>query len=277
LNTLPVAFFCSKRQKAKLVYDSHELYVERNKITPSSMAWKRILRTIEGVLVRRADAVFTVNETIAEILSNRYRIAKPLVLMNTPALCSNFECPEIQNGKLRSKLSISVGAQIILYSGAITFNRGLEQLIQSLQFLPSNYHLVFMGYGNEAFKQRLIKIAIENAVVDRFHFFGPVPSEQVTYYASDADLGVAPIVNACLSYYCCSPNKLFEYMNAGLPVAASNFPELVKVVIGHKIGTTFDPENPKDIARSVNKILEDSSIRNQMAKNAILAAKFYNL
>jgi glycosyltransferase involved in cell wall biosynthesis len=177
---------------------------------------------------------------------------------------------------LRSELSISHDCQLILYIGAITFNRGLEQLIQSLEYLPSNYHLVYMGYGNEQFKQRLLDIVEKINVSDRFSFFGPVPSEQIIHYASDADLGVAPIANACLSYYYCSPNKLFEYMNAGLPVVASNFPELEKVVIGHGIGVTFDPANPLDIARSIRQVLDDPTSREKMAKNAIEASKLYN-
>jgi glycosyltransferase involved in cell wall biosynthesis len=275
LNTLPVAYLSAIKNDAKLVYDSHELYIERNKLKPSSKVWKFILGKIEGFLIEKTDAVFTVNETIAEEMAKRYKIDKPGVVMNTPASINTMERCLRFNGSLRSELSVPEQYRMILYIGAITFNRGLEELIKSLQYLPDCY-LVYMGYGSEPFKSRLLDIVQKIDVADRFSFFGPVPSEQVIHYAADADVGVAPIANACMSYYYCSPNKLFEYMNAGLPVAASNFPELEKVVIGHEIGTSFNPADPRDIADSIRQILDDAPTREKMAQNAVRASKLYN-
>jgi glycosyltransferase involved in cell wall biosynthesis len=275
LNTLPIAYVLAKQNNAKLVYDSHELYVERNKIKPSSRIKKHILRHIEGYLVRRSDAVFTVNRTLAAEMARRYKIKTPGIVMNTPARFSGFDKVSNNTGRLRSELLIPSNKKILLYVGAITFNRGLEELIQSLEFLPE-CHLVYMGYGTEQFKKRLQDLACDLKVSDRFSFFGPVPTDQVIHYAAGVDLGVAPIANACLSYYFCSPNKLFEYMNAGLPVIASNFPELEKVVLGHHIGLTFDPANPQSIAEVARKILDNPAMREKMAVNALKASMLYN-
>jgi glycosyltransferase involved in cell wall biosynthesis len=275
LNTLPVAYFSAKRDRAKLVYDSHELYTERNKLKPSSAFWKFILSRIEGFLVRQADAVFTVNTTLAGELAKRYKIPVPGVVMNTPTSFKNSEQRLHDNGRLRNELSVPPDKKLLLYIGAITFNRGLEELILSLKYLPDCY-LVYMGYGHDAFKQNLLNLVETSRVADRFFFFGPVPSDQVIHYAAGAEMGVAPIANACLSYYCCSPNKLFEYMNAGLPVVASNFPELEKVVLGHDIGLTFDPADPQDIARVIRLILDDSKTMERMSNNAIKASRLYN-
>lgn len=275
LNTLPVAYFSAKRDKAKLVYDSHELYTERNKMVPSSILWKFILSRIEGFLVQQSDAVFTVNKTLARELARRYNIPLPGVVMNTPASFGKNQDRFRGNGQLREKLSIPPLEKLLLYVGAITYNRGLEEMIQSLSHLP-DCHLVFMGYGQEPFKQKLLDLVKKNKVDNRFYFFGPVPSDQVIHYAAGADLGVAPIANACLSYYYCSPNKLFEYMNAGLPVAVSNFPELEKVVKGHDIGVTFDPADPADISDAIRRILDDPEEMARMSNNAVKASGLYN-
>jgi glycosyltransferase involved in cell wall biosynthesis len=275
LNTLPVAWLAARRDKAELVYDSHELYVERNKLNPSSKAWKWFQRKVEGFLIRRCDAVFTVNESLAGEMAKRYNIAMPGVIMNTPAKFTKADLALLGNGRLRSELNIPVERKLLLYVGAITFNRGLEELIQSLRHLPDCF-LVFMGYGNAKFKQGLAGHAEQTGVSDRFSFFGPVPTDRVIHYAAGADLGVAPIANACLSYYYCSPNKLFEYMNAGLPVIASNFPELEKVVLGHHIGLTFDPADPQDIARAARRILDDPELATLMRQNALSTAGRYN-
>jgi glycosyltransferase involved in cell wall biosynthesis len=275
LNTLPVAWLVARRDKAKLVYDSHELYIERNKLKPSSRLWKFIQRRMEGFLVRRCDAVFTVNESLADELAKRYKIPRPGVVMNTPARFEKADLHFLGNSRLRSELSVPREKNLLLYVGGITFNRGLEELIQSLSHLPDCY-LVYMGYGNHAYMQSLVELAEKTGVRDRFAFFGPVPSDQVIHYAAGADVGVAPIANACLSYYYCSPNKLFEYMNAGLPIMASNFPELEKVVLGHEIGLTFDPADPLDIARTARQILDNPDTAQKMRGNSLKASEFYN-
>ena len=195
--------------------------------------------------------------------------------MNTPNQVQNADMTLIGNQQLRCALSIPTDKKLLIYVGGITFNRGLEELIISLDSLPDCY-LVCMGYGTEPFKQRLLDLASDTGVKDRFFFFGPVPTNEVVCFAAGADLGVAPIANACMSYYYCSPNKLFEYMNAGLPVIASNFPELEKVVLGHEIGLTFDPADPDDIARAARKILDNPALAARMRQNALNASGHYN-
>ena len=275
LNTLPIAYLCAKRNKAKLIYDSHELYTERNKLVPTSVFWRFCLNVIEKFLIHQSNAVLTVNHSIAREMGNRYNVPTPKVVMNTPSSIKKRGCNFNGNGRLRFDLSIPPERKIILYVGAITFNRGLEELVSSLSYL-NDCHLVYMGYGNENFKRKLIEIAEGNHSASRFSFYGPVPSNRVTEFAADADIGVAPIINACLSYYYCLPNKIFEYMNAGLPVVSSNFPELRSVVIGHDIGLTFDPSDPYDIARAINTILDDPQRRERMTTNAIEASSLYN-
>jgi glycosyltransferase involved in cell wall biosynthesis len=275
LNTLPIAYLCAKRNKSKLIYDSHELYTERNKLVPSSAFWRFCLNVIEKFLTRQSDAVLTVNHSIAREMAKRYNVPSPEVVMNTPSSLKKRKAIFDGNGRLRVDLSIPPERKIILYVGAITFNRGLEELVSSLSFL-NDCHLVYMGYGNETFKKKLTEIAESNHSANRFSFYGPVPSNRVTEFAADADIGVAPIINACLSYFYCLPNKIFEYMNAGLPVASSNFPELRSVVIGHDIGLTFDPSDPHDIARAINTILDDPQMRERMTTNAIEASSLYN-
>jgi glycosyltransferase involved in cell wall biosynthesis len=180
------------------------------------------------------------------------------------------------NGKsLRTAIGIENDLHLILYSGGITFNRGLEKVIESLMYLPDCY-LVLMGYGIERYKISLQALARKIGVESRFSFFGPVPSEEVTTYAACADIGIAPIKNACLSYYYCSPNKLFEYILAGLPVIASNFPEMRKVIDKYDIGYTFDPEDSHDIVRVIRRVLDNRQHYQKMKQNTITASHAYN-
>jgi glycosyltransferase involved in cell wall biosynthesis len=275
LNTLPCAYIAARRHRAKLVYDSHELYLERNRFKPASYIWKSILKRLEHFLINRCDAVITVNESIAEELRNRYRVTLPMVLMNTPK--RNDPKPETSNGNnaIRSCLGIDSTQVILLYTGAITFNRGIEKAISALPLLP-NCHLVCMGPGSDSFKNSLSEVAISEGVEKRFYFFGPVPSSEVVAYSSGADIGIATIENACMSYYLCSPNKLFEYMNAGLPVIASDFPELKKVIVECDIGLTVDSSSSKLIAKVISELLKDPQRLQQMSNNALKNAHRYS-
>lgn len=270
LNTLLAGYLAKKRLGGKLIYDSHELYVERNTLPKPTPRAKKVVGLLEGFLLKSVDQVITVNKSIAKELKKRYKIKLPAVVMNTPKY-NLVEKPK----SLRLELGIPAGEKIIIYSGSITFNRGLEQLIESLQYLE-NYVLVLMGFGRESYLEELRMVAHKAKVENRLYFFGPVPHEEVPVYVAGADVGAAPIINASLSYYLCSPNKLFEFIQAGIPAIGSNFPELSAVIEGYKIGYTFDPEDPKNIAETIQKVFEDPKKYQQMKKNTREAAKIYN-
>lgn len=270
LNTLYPAYKSAKKQKAKLIYDSHELYVERNKPRKPSPLYKWLSKRFESYLIKRANAVITVGKHLAQHLQNQYDIPLPNVIMNAPS-----QKIELADKNLRNELEISNDHKIAIYCGSITFNRGLEKLIESLP-LSENIHLIYMGYGKPSYLNRLKKIAKIHKVEDRFSFFGPVPSNEVTSYTASADIGIAPIQNACLSYYYCAPNKIFEYLIGGIPVIASNFPELSDIVTKNKIGLTFDPESTESIANAIKGIFSEEIEFNKMKENTKIAAQKYN-
>ena len=259
LSTLPLAYLLAFSFRAKFIYDSHEFFLERNTKRKISFIEKSILSFLEGFLMRKASANITVNESIANALSARYGVTTPTIIMNIPSR-ENFQLVS-SNKNLREILKIDSKSSILLYSGLRTFNRGLENLIESLLYLP-NSHLVLMGYGSPNYESSLHLLISELKLKDRVSFFGPVPTDEVIIYASSADLGVAPIENTCLSYYYCSPNKLFEYVIAGIPVIASNFPEMKKIILKYDIGETFDPSSPKDIAKVAKRALHRFSTFN---------------
>jgi len=271
LNALPVAWWLARRRGSRLVYDSHELYVHRNRLPPLTPPGRWMVRSVERFLIHRVDAAITVGDAIAGHLAAEYGVPRPRVVMNTPPRQSLAPANE---RSLRSLLPIDPDHRLLLYVGGITFNRGLDKVIRSLRHLP-DCHLVLMGYGREEFILALLELARREEVAERVSLFGPVPSEEVSAYAASADLGVAPIENVCLSYYYCSPNKLFEYIHAGLPVVASDFPELARIVAEHEIGELFDPSDPRDIARAVAAVLEDPVRARRMRRNARTVASRY--
>ena len=271
LNTLPVAYWAKKKTGGKLIYDSHELYLERNTERKQSKVAKLLLSRLEYFLVRSVDDVITVSESIGQELKRRYPIKRLSVILNTP--CSQASGRTLS---LRDELRIPKDNKIILYVGNITFNRGLEELIQSVSYLDDCVVVIMGRAPKPAYNLVLRRLAREAGVESKVYYFGPVPAEDVTEYAAFAHVGAASIKDVCLSYYYCLPNKLFEYMAAGLPVAGSNFPELKKVIEGYNIGKTFNPDDPKDIAEAINYVLSDKQRYMQMKRNALRAARVFS-
>ena len=268
LNTLPVAWLCARRYKKKLVYDSHELYVERNK--KHKIMPKFIVKKIESFFLRKVDRVITVSDSIQEELQKRYKINNVTVVLNAPEKITHNE----SNLSLRNYANIN-GSKIILYLGNIAFGRGIEKLVVSMQFIE-HATLVMMGKVDTNYKLKIIDLSSQFKVDQKIVFLEPVSSEVVSNYAASADIGVVPIENVCLSYYYCLPNKLFENIMAGIPVAGSYFPELKRVIEGYEIGKTFNPDDPKDIAKAINEILTDKESYIKYRKNTEKAAQIYN-
>lgn len=271
LSALWPAYLAARLTGAKVVYDSHELFSERNTAYKEGFLIKTALRLQEKFLIRHVDKVITVNRSIALELQNRYGMrVTPDVVMNCPSLVVTE-----RTTLLRERLSLAPEVPIVLYIGGITFNRGLEQTIQSLKYLDKPV-FVMLGPGKKGFINFLRDIAVTHGVSDRVIFAPPVPHTEVARYASSADVSVAPIQNVCLSYYYCSPNKLFESIMAGLPVAASDFPEMRSVIEADHIGEVFDPAKPEEIAAAIRKILGDRRAYEEMRTNAYRASKKYS-
>ncbi|MGE7272680.1 glycosyltransferase [Brevibacillus panacihumi] len=255
LNTLWAGYLVKRKRKhVKFIYDSHELYLYRNKSEKQYFS-SLIEKITERYLINKVDSVITVSQSIADFLQEKYKIKSPSVIMN---------CPITHRQNDEENSITGVGYEIfdnkdvkkVLYLGGRTFNRGIEYVIEAIKYTEKDVVFILMGPGNKKYDEKFMKIAEENNVLDRVFFLDPVPHDQVILYAKKADVGISPIINSCLSYYFCLPNKLFEYVNSALPVLSSNFPEMKRIVEGYQIGETFDPTNPKDIADKINSTLE---------------------
>jgi glycosyltransferase involved in cell wall biosynthesis len=264
LVTLPAAWAAARVRRARLVYDAHELFTDMGRLGPLTRAGFRL---IERALIGRAHRVITVNASIAAELSRRYGVPVPAVVMNFPRTGGRTFSRE--RSPLRARVGLPPDVPLVLYQGMFMPHRGLEHLVRAARSF-TRAHLVMMGWG--ALLDPLRELARREAVADRVHFTPGVPLAELLDYTAGADLGAIPYLNVGLNNYYTSPNKLFEYCAAGVPVVASRFPELVKVVEGLGIGRTFDPEQPEEIAAAVNELLDDPAALAAARANVARAA-----
>lgn len=236
LDALQAAYDTSRACGAKLVLDEHELWTDQPFIR--SQATVRYWDELEARLVPHCHALLTVSRPFAEVLSKRLG-REVLVLHN---------CQEYKPAPARKKRE---GRPVAIYQGVFGIDRGLEQLVASAQY-QNEVTIALRGFGSAEAGLRHLAQGLDNVEIwDRCS-----PSEMIER-AAEADLGVIPFLPTCLNHYLNTPNKLFEYMLAGLPIAAADLPDLRHFIEGEQIGTLFDPFSPSDMARGILELWHD--------------------
>lgn len=266
LDTLMAGVHLKNKTGCGLIYDAHELYNEQ--FTNKSEKWKSYFYDMEKTLINSADEVFAVNKSIGEELKKRYNIKSYTVLAN----CVKYERVDTLRADTPRADTPRDGKKIkkILYHGRFEVNRGIEELIEAMKYVEGA-ELILRGDG--LIKDELIKAIKKHGVKKKIKFKDMLPTEYVIKEAAKADIGVIAYIPSCLNNYLCSPNKLFEYIMAGLCVCASDLPELRRYIGENEIGEVFDPFKPKDIADKLNKILKDGELLNKYKSNARKAAE----
>lgn len=265
LNTLPQGIICSKlRLKPRpLVYDSHEVQSDRTGYDP-----KKIKR-IEKFLLKFVDEMMVENHTRAKHNEEIYGFY-PKTLYNYSEL---YDINKRDKINLHAQLGIDEDEKILLYQGGLQQGRGLEKLIEAMPYIKEGV-LVFIGAGKltESLKAQA-KASPEH---HRIFFLDKVPFQQLPSVTREAYLGFQVLQNICFNHYSASSNKLFEYIMAHVPVVASNFPEIARVVNENEVGIAIDPHDAKNIAEAVNRLLTDKALYAQCRQNTEQAKQIYN-
>jgi len=228
----------------KLVYDSHELYVEE----VASPSIRRFYLPFEKLLVRLADMIITVNPFIARELQERYGLKKSVhVVLNCPETVPDL------TSKRRSKSRSN--RTTILYHGGLSPDRGLENLVRASSSFRKGIELILRGDGELESRLKELAAGTPNVLFEK-----SLPMNAVVKAASRADIGVIAYLPTTLNYFYCSPNKLFEYIQAGLALVTSDLPFLRQVVLGNDLGEVFDPKDPGDIAKKINIVSQRDNL-----------------
>jgi glycosyltransferase involved in cell wall biosynthesis len=240
-----------KGKKVQLIYDAHEYETERNGLNP---AQKRKAKNKERKLIKYCDRVITVSDKIADEYVRLYGIKKPLLILNCPILRSK---EIIKKNLFRAKFKISNSKLILLYQGYLYPGRGIEIVLEAFTRLnPRDQVLIFMGEGN------LEDVITSNQHYNKSVFLHPfVKGDVLLHYTSSADCGIAFIEDISLSDRYCLPNKLFEYIGAGLPVIGSGLPEISKFINGYKVGLVAQSNDIDGFIEAMNGIeLDDPEL-----------------
>jgi glycosyltransferase involved in cell wall biosynthesis len=247
---------------ARLVYDSHELATS---VPYRERAWALFVAGIERLVVPRCAAVITVSDGIAMQLRARYRLRRnPTVLRNVSALTANG------TGNLRAHLNIDANTPLVLHQGAPAPARGCEVLVAALAQLPS-VHLAFLGDPEPGYAQTLHAAIAAYGLGERVRLLPGVALADLLAHTAEADVGVTLLQDTCLNHRLALPNKLFEYIAAGVPVLAADLPETRRLVEDYGVGWCVQGDDATAVAAMLRSALagaRDAGLRERLARAA---------
>jgi glycosyltransferase involved in cell wall biosynthesis len=235
-----------------LVYDAHEYFPEQGYILENKQHFD-LVTAVEAWIAPFADQVITVNKSIAEYMVIRNKIDLPEVILNCPALYHTQNLPILPSKQLNYDLEIPFEKQIILFQGGYAPTRNLENLVRAMSLIKNDkVVLVLLGPGFE-YQGGLYEIAQNLGLVNnKVYFHSAVPQHDLLHYTAAADAGIIPYHFNELNNYYCTPNKLFEYIVAGIPILANDLPELNRFVSGQKIGLNLPMSTDHQIAEAID-------------------------
>jgi len=250
--------------RGKVIYDVHEDYPKAILLKTWLPAFTRKLMSkafniFEKFVSKHFDYVVTATGDIED----NFRFSRTITVKNYPIL--DFDVKSLERSNIHKDNTCT-----LIYAGGITEERGIKEIVQSLEFLGSEQKVTLKLIGKFSSKKFEKEVRNLREFKNKVEFLGWQPMDEVYKNLIQADIGLV-CLHPLPRYKVSLPIKLFEYMSMGLPVIASNFPLWKEIIEKNACGLTVDPLKPAEIAKAVKYLLENPVERERMSKNAKIA------
>jgi glycosyltransferase involved in cell wall biosynthesis len=265
--TLPACYIAARLRNKPLIFEAHELPLsEESKRWPYLSA---LATNILNVLMSRCTGIITSSPLYVHDMQGRYHIPEITIIRNIPPYRS-----VAKSNRLRQLLGLGPNVRIALYQGCLQPNRALDRLILAAPFLESDIVIVLMGPDYGATKAQLEALIVAKGVNDHVKILPPVPYEELLDWTASADIGLviqSPDYSRHIRFFL--PNKLFEYLMAGLPVLTSELDAVAEVIRTYDVGKVTSALAPREVGSAINAMLADVQALNHMRCNALEATQ----
>jgi glycosyltransferase involved in cell wall biosynthesis len=256
LDTIIPCYTISVFKRIPRIYDAHELFTELKEVITRPII-KKMWTQVEKRIVPKFKLGYTVSESIAEEFNRRYGVRYETI-RNVPVL--------------KSLDNLVPFEKFILYKGAVNEARGFEYLIPAMQWVNSK--LVICGDGN--FMIQLKNLIHTYQLENKIELKGMLPPDELSSISQQALIGINLAEKTGLNQYLALPNKFFDYIHAGLPQIAMNFPEYQKINKLFEVAILIDELIPKRIAEIINNLLSDDVLYMRLKENCLKAKLEFN-
>ncbi len=256
LDTILPCLCISVLKKIPRVYDAHEYFTELKEVRTRKLV-RGIWNGVEKLAVPFFHNGYTVSQGLADAFTNKYQLHYE-VIRNMPVLQKD-PLPDQKDNYL-------------YYQGAVNEARGFEFLIPAMKNIP--YQLIICGDGN--FMKQLKALIKQNDVEDRVLLKGMLPPDELFPLAARARLGMGLAEKEGLNQFMALPNKFFDYIHAGLPQIAMNFPEYMHVNQQYRVAVLLNDLKIETIAETINTVMQDDQLLETLQMNCLKAREVYN-
>jgi glycosyltransferase involved in cell wall biosynthesis len=264
--SLPALARFRARHGGKTIYDSRDVYLHARSFDRSPRLVRAAFQWLERRWAGRADAVITVNDAYATILTRTLRRPVAAVVRNCPPRYH----PRVPPPDLvRGRLGLPASTGVVLYQGNLMTDRGIEEGMTAILDIPEAV-LVLLGFG--ALHDSLAATAAKDPYRGRVFVIDAVPPSELLDWTASADVILMAIQPTSLNHRFTTPNKLWEALAAGVPVVASDLPGIAEVVRETGAGVLCDPTSPPAIATAIREVLARTPAEQEDSHRRALAA-----
>jgi glycosyltransferase involved in cell wall biosynthesis len=268
MDTLLVGILAKKRFGSRVVYDAHEFYPESH--PEGHWLEIKLLMAIERFLIRKADAVVTVNPMLAEVMRNAYDLPRVQSVPNAEWWVEPRDRPSIKP----VMTAVARGRTRVLFQGRFASGRGIEELIEAWAQVDGGKAALFLRGPDNIWRQAAIALARKLELLDKsVYFLEAVPEDMLVPAAAEADVGVIPYKPLITNDRFACPNKLSQYLHAGLMIVANELPYVKSVIQAAGAGLSYDSSDPSSFADIIGRIVADRELLRSCQESALRYAK----
>lgn len=265
---LAACYIAARLRRKPLIFHAHELPLSELDV-PHRRLLRILLTPFLAHMLSRCAGGIGASPFYEQVLRERYRLSKVMLLRNVPP----YQLVE-KSDRLRQRLGLAPSVRIALYQGNIQPDRRLDILVRAAAFLEDDIVVVMLGQAVEPTISEIRELIASEGLADQVKILPPVPYEELLDWTSSADIGLTLIPpDGTLNMQTCLPNKLFEYLMAGLPVLTSPMDAVAPLVISYDVGQVALSLEPADLGAAINTILRDETELARMHRNALNAAQ----
>ena len=252
LPQLRPGYYIGEKLGVPVIYDSHENYSVIHTLTPEQ---QERLAVIENNFISRVARRIAANPFIGQFHTRDYHIPSFNAVLNAidrPTFVTEGKRPDL----FRESLGLGADAKIVLFQGWISLDRKIGVMVSALPYVADHIHLVLLGYGDAGELEKIRDIARQGGVAHRLHIVPAVPQRELMKWVASVDVGIIPYQPIDTNHKYCSPNKLFEFIAARVPIIANDLPYLRQVVSKNGFGIVQTFEGPQDYAKALREMFD---------------------